>query len=118
MLIRFGYELTFNCGRPALMLCLLDAHPDQRKNVRFETPFYTTPAIPTETFADTYGNCVRRFVAPQGDLTICRDAIIESSGHPDVIKCDAEETALERLPNEALIIRLAAAIAKLTSFVT
>jgi hypothetical protein len=45
MLIRFGYELTFNCAEPTLMVCLLDAHRDHAPNIRFATPFETTPAI-------------------------------------------------------------------------
>ena len=72
MLIRYGYELTFNCAEPALMVCLLDAHRDQARNIRYETPFETTPAISTETYLDTFGNHVRRFIAPAGDLTIRR----------------------------------------------
>ena len=45
MLIRFGYELTFNCAKPTLMVCLLDAHHDHAQSIRFETPFETTPAF-------------------------------------------------------------------------
>ena len=86
MLIRFGYELTFTCAEPALMVCLLDAHRDQAQNIRYETPFETTPAISTVTYLDTFGNHVRRFIAPAGDLTIRRDAIIEDSGQPDLVK--------------------------------
>jgi hypothetical protein len=53
MLIRFGYELTFNCAEPTLMVCLLDAHRDHAPNIRFDTPFETTPAISTGTYFDT-----------------------------------------------------------------
>ena len=106
MLIRYGYELTFNCAEPALMVCLLDAHRDQAQNIRYETPFETTPAISTETYLDTFGNNVRRFIAPAGDLTIRRDAIIENSGQPDPVKLDAEEIAVERLPNDTLVFTL------------
>ena len=106
MLIRYGYELTFNCAEPALMVCLLDAHRDQAQNIRYETPFETTPAISTETYLDTFGNHVRRFIAPADDLTIRRDAIIEDSGQPDLVKLDAEEIAVERLPNDTLVFTL------------
>src|SRR3984893_16774323 len=102
MLIRYGYELTFNCAEPALMVCLLDAHRDQAHNIRYETPFETTPAISTETYLDTFGNHVRRFIAPAGDLTIRRDAIVEDSGQPDPVKLDAEEIAVEHFPNDPL----------------
>ena len=106
MLLRFGYELTFNCAEPTLMVCLLDAHRDHARNIRFETPFETTPAISTGTYFDTFGNSVRRFVAPPADLTVCRDAIIEDSGQPDPVKLDAEEIAVERLPNDILMFML------------
>jgi hypothetical protein len=82
MLIRFGYELAFNCTQPTLMVCLLDAHRDHAQNIRFETPFEITPAISTGTYFDTFGNSVRRFVAPPGDLTVCRDAILRIVAFP------------------------------------
>jgi len=88
------------------MVCLLDAHRDQAQNIRYETPFETAPAISTETYPDTFGNHVRRFIAPAGDLTIRRDAIIEDSGQPDPVKLDAEEIAVERLPNDTLVFTL------------
>ena len=88
------------------MVCLLDAHRDRVQNIRYETPFETTPAIATETYLDTFGNHVRRFIAPAGDLTIRRDAIIEDSGQPDPVKLDAEEIAVERLPNDTLVFTL------------
>jgi len=49
--------------------CLLDAHHDHAQNIRFETPFETTPAIASEVYLDTFGNSVRRLIAPPGDLT-------------------------------------------------
>ena len=62
------------------------------------------PAISTENYVDTLASCslVRRAV---GDLTIRRDAIIENSGRPDPVKLDAEEIAVERLPNHTLVLR-------------
>ena len=106
MLIRFGYELTINCAQPSLMVCLLDAHPENASKIRYETPFGAAPAVADELYVDSFGNSVRRFLAPACDLTICRDAIIEDSGEPDVVRLDAEEVATERLPNETLIFTL------------
>ena len=34
MLIRYGYELTFNCPQPTLMVCLLDAHRERSQELR------------------------------------------------------------------------------------
>ena len=91
MLIRYGYELTFSCPQPTLIVCLLDAHRDRSQELRYEIPTTTIPTIPTTTYLDIFGNTVRRFMAPPGDLTIMSDAVIEDSGLPDPIELDAGE---------------------------
>ena len=106
MLIRYGYELTFNCPQPTLMVCLLDAHRDRSQELRYEIPTTTIPTIPTTTYLDIFGNTVRRFMAPPGDLTIMSDAVIEDSGLPDPIELDAGESPVEQLPNETLAFLL------------
>jgi hypothetical protein len=106
MLIRYGYELTFKCPQPTLMVCLLDAHRDRSQELCYEIPTTTIPTIPTTTYLDSFGNTVRRFVAPPGDLTITSDAVIEDSGLPDPVKLDAGESPLEQLPNETLVFLL------------
>ena len=99
MLIRYGYELMFNCPQPTMMVCLLDAHRERSQELRYEIPPTTIPAIPTTTYLDTFGNTVRRFIAPPGDLTITSDAVIGDSGLPDPIELDAGERPVE-LPND------------------
>jgi hypothetical protein len=54
MLIRYGYELTFNCPQPAMMVCLLDAHRERSQELRYEIPPTTIPGIPTTTYLDTF----------------------------------------------------------------
>jgi len=100
MLIRYGYELTLNCPRPTTMVCLLDAHRERLRDLRYETRLMTMPEIATSTYLDTFGNTVGRFIAPAGDLTLSRDAVIEDSGVPDAIEEDAKEGPVEQLPND------------------
>ena len=106
MLIRYGYELTLNCPRPTTMVCLLDAHRERLRDLRYETRLMTMPEIATSTYLDTFGNTVRRFIAPAGDLTLSRDAVIEDSGVPDAIEEDAKEGPVEQLPNDTLVFLL------------
>jgi transglutaminase-like putative cysteine protease len=106
VLIRYGYELTFNCPQPTLMVCLLDAHRERSQELRYEIPPRTIPAIPTRAYLDSFGNTVRRFIAPAGELTITSDAIIEDSGLPDPIEPDANEIPVEQLPDETLVFLL------------
>jgi hypothetical protein len=115
MLIRCGYELTLNCQRPTMMVCLLDAHRERLQDLRYETPLLTMPEIATSTYLDTFGNTVRRFIAPAGDLTLSRDAVIEDSGVPDAIEEDAKEVPVEQLRTTHSSSCSAAAIARPTS---
>jgi transglutaminase-like putative cysteine protease len=89
-----------------MMVCLLDAHRERSQELRYEIPPTTIPGIPTTTYLDTFGNTVRRFIAPPGDLTITSDAVIEDSGLPDPIELDAGESPVEQLPNETLVFLL------------
>jgi hypothetical protein len=59
MLIRYGYELTFSCLQPTLMVCLLDAHHERSQELRYEISTTTIPTIPTRTYLDIFGNTVR-----------------------------------------------------------
>ena len=85
MLIRYGYEMTFECPNPTPMVCQLDVHPSRAIAVRSETPFAANPFVASRLYADLFGNRCRRFAAPAGSLTIMSNGIIEDSGLPDVV---------------------------------
>ena len=63
-----------------MMVCLLDAHRERSQELHYEIPTTTISTIPTTTYLDIFGNTVRRFMAPPGDLTIMSDAVIKDSG--------------------------------------
>ena len=71
-----------------MMVCLLDAHRERSQELRYEIPSTT---IPTTTYLDTFGNTVRRLIAPPGDLTITSDAVIEDSGLPALLTSKTHE---------------------------
>lgn len=107
MLIRYGYEVTISCLQKTPMICLLDERPECAPAIRYQTSLVTRPAIPTTSYTDEYGNGVRRFVAPIGDLTMSRTTILEVHGDPDLVIADAREIPVEKLPNECLVFLLA-----------
>jgi len=106
MLIRYGYELSFSCATPTLMLCLLDAHEDRSHEIIYDSGFSASPAIPSSVYRDSHGNGVRKFMAPVGALTVHRDCIIKDTGLPDPIIANAQEVPLERVPDEHLVYLL------------
>jgi transglutaminase-like putative cysteine protease len=106
MLIRYGYELTFECDQPTLMVCLLDAHEDNTHRVVYDSGFKTWPSTGAYIYNDSFGNQVRKFISPAGSLTIHRDSIIRDDGLSDPIIDNAQEVPLDRVPNEYLIYLL------------
>lgn len=106
MLIRYGYELSFNFPQPTPTICLLDAHRERSQELRYESPLATMPQVETTTFTDIYGNLLRKFIAPAGDLTISHDSVIEDSGLPDPVVLDAAEVPVAQLPDETYIFLL------------
>jgi transglutaminase-like putative cysteine protease len=102
MLIRLGYEIAISCQQPTPIISLLDVHPDRRADIKRQTRVITSPAIPTRTYADQFGNICRRFTAPEGGVRILYDAVVEDSGVPDEVNSLAKETPVEELPDDVL----------------
>jgi len=107
MLIRYGYDLRFTCQQPTATVTLLDAHDDHAHQIRYASPLVAEPGVRVTTYSDTFGNTVRRFVAPTGEMRFSSDSIIEDSGALDPIVEDAQEVPPAELPNETLIFLLA-----------
>ena len=106
MLIRYGYELEFFCPQPVMMVCLLDTHADFTQFVRWQGPFHTSVPLQSEIYRDSFGNDVRRFMAPAGTLRISRDQIFDTDGKVDPVFPDAREVPLNQVPAEYLVYLL------------
>lgn len=106
MLIRFGYELEFFCPQPVTMISLLDAHQDHAYQLRDPGIFTTDPYIPTTTYIDSFGNCVRRFEAPAGTLRISRDSLFEGDGLVQELAPYAQEVPIHDIPSAYLVYLL------------
>jgi transglutaminase-like putative cysteine protease len=106
MLIRYGYELSFNFPQPTPTICLLDAHRERSQELRYESPLTIMPQVEAAIFTDIYGNRLHKLIAPAGDLTISRDSVIEDSGLPDPVVLDAAEVPVAQLPDETYIFLL------------
>lgn len=103
MYIRYGYEITVTCQQPTALVCLLSVNDDRAADIRSPESTFTTPAVPTSTYRDLFGNRCLRLVAPAGDLTIWGDATIEDSGLPDRIVPSARELPVPDLPDDCLV---------------
>lgn len=102
MLIRAGYELTFQLPVPVTMLSLLHTHPQRAQTLRQPEKLRVTPQIPIELYSDVFNNTVGRINAPAGELTLSNDFVAQDSGLPDAVNPDAIQHPVEELPTETL----------------
>ena len=88
MLIRYGYEMTFEVSQATPMICLLTIHSERSGDIRRES-FQATPEVPVASYFDMFGNACRRLVVPPEGLTLTTDGVISDSGLHDVVVPDA-----------------------------
>jgi transglutaminase-like putative cysteine protease len=101
MLIRTGYEITLQHPAPTPMSLLLRVHPSREADIRYQE-ILVEPAVPVESFLDTFGNRCERLVAPAGQLRLWADAVVEDSGVPDPFVPYAAQAPIEALPPAVL----------------
>ncbi len=106
MKIRAGYEISYDCPQPTPMILLVSVHPTRMPDLISWDGLLIDPAIPANTYHDTFGNFCHVINAPAGRLTLSTDFLVHDSGALDEIAPDAEQHALGELPVEALIFLL------------
>lgn len=103
MLIRYGYDFALSCPQETPMVCLLSVHDERSADMRAPEQVITTPAVPTTTYHDLFGNVCRRLVAPAGAFSIWGDGTVEDDGRPDPVRPDAAEVPVADLPDACLV---------------
>lgn len=107
MLIRAGYDISFNAEVPTPMLALLSIRPERAFDLRTPHRIALAPDVPAFDFEDAFGNVCTRFTVPPGGVTLSCDFVIEDGGQPDRVVPDAVQHPVEELPNEVLPFLLA-----------
>ena len=103
MLIRAGYEITYDCAQPTPMLLALSVHPSRLPDVQGPHEIRFDPPVEARNYLDGFGNTVTRLVAPKGRLTISKDTLVRDPGMPDPVVADAEQHPVEDLPDDVLV---------------
>ena len=88
------------------MLLMLRVHPSRQADL--ETPERITfdPPVRATEYKDGFGNLCTRITAPPGRLTISNTFVIRDGGEPDLVVPEAEQHALEDLPDHVLVFLL------------
>src|SRR5579871_4502669 len=80
MLIRLGYDLTFQVPSRTAMLLMLYVHPSQASSLLEADRVQVEPYAPVEEFIDGFGNRCGRVVVSPGKLRLWSTTLIEDSG--------------------------------------
>ncbi|HEY9825408.1 MAG TPA: transglutaminase family protein [Stenomitos sp.] len=102
MLIHFGYEIIFNLPQSIPLLLKLYTHPSVADKLKQPEQLQLWPNTDFNEFYDDFGNRCVRVLAPQGQLRIWNDAVIEDSGRPDVVDQTAQQISAFDLPSSTL----------------
>lgn len=103
MLIKTGYDITFETDAATPMSLLLSVHPSRQGDLRCPETIRFDPPIPQRQTLDAFGNVCTRIVAPAGRLSISADFLVADSGLPDTIAPEAAQVPVEVLPDEVML---------------
>lgn len=106
MKIRAGFDIAFACEKPTPLLLMLSLHPSRTPDLLTSQQITVDPAVPVHQYTDTYGNVCTRVLAPAGELTISTNFIVNDTGLPDEQAGEAEQIAVEELPDDVLVYLL------------
>jgi len=102
MLIRIGFDLTFELPSPVPMILMLYTHPSRSGSLSGPEVIQTSPSIPISTFTDHFGNRCGRILAPAGEIRLWHQTLIRDSGLPDPISPDAAQWDVHDLPPDVI----------------
>jgi transglutaminase-like putative cysteine protease len=106
VLIRAGYDITYQCGQPTPMLLALSVHPSRMADVVGAHEIRFDPPIGATEYRDMFGNICHRIVAPAGQLRISKSITVSDPGTPDVADWNAQQHPVQDLPDEVLVYLL------------
>jgi transglutaminase-like putative cysteine protease len=106
MQLRIGFEIVYECPQPTPMMLSLNVHSTRVSDLVLRDDLVLDPPMPLTAYRDGFGNWCARIVAPAGRTRIFSDALINDSGLPDPVAYDAQQVAVQDLPEETLVFLL------------
>ncbi len=106
MLIRAGFDISYDCPRPTPMLLMLDVHPDRAPDVQGHAGPVFQPPVAAERYRDSFGNTCTRVILPEGVTAMSADFVVADTGQPDPVVPDAAQVPVESLPSGVLVYLL------------
>lgn len=102
MLIRLGYDLSFDVPAPVAMVAMLHVYPSRASDLLEPDILRVDPDVPVRQYTDAFGNACSRFLAPPGKLRLWNSTIVKDSGDPDPVYPEARQIPVQDLPEQTL----------------
>src|SRR5262245_31996997 len=102
MLLRIGYEMSFELSGPTPMVLMLYVHPDRAGDLVEPQRLSIEPHVDYQDFIDCFGNRCARLTAPAGQLRIRTDNMIQDTGLPEPTDPSAQQVPIQQLPPDTL----------------
>jgi len=102
LLIKIGYDVSFDLPAATPMLLMLNVHPSQFHTLRGLEQMRVEPHVPMWFYTDAFGNTCSRVLAPAGQFRLLNNATVEVSGLVDEVDRAAPQLPVEHLPPEVL----------------
>lgn len=102
MLIRVGFEASFDFVAPTPVVLVANLHPAREGDVRKLEQLAVTPESTLIEYLDLYGNRCHRTVVPAGRVKFRTSAIVYDNGQPDVQIWTAFQHPVQDLPADVL----------------
>ena len=102
MLIKVGFDISYEVWARTPMILMLSMHPSLDRLVRRKETLLAEPDVAMEHFTDGFGNRCTRIVAPPGIIRLFGQAVVEDDGLTDPVVPDAIQHAVEDLPFQTL----------------
>src|SRR5207237_9303013 len=83
MLIRIGYDISFELANPTPLITMLYVHSSRRGDLQSAEEVTVEPGVPVHTYLDSFENICGRLLAPAGTVRFTLDTTIHDSGQPD-----------------------------------
>ena len=107
MLIRLGYDITFDIPYEVAIVALLNVYQSRTADLREPDILRLEPEMKIDIYQDVFGNQCSRFVAPPGTIRLYNSTLIEDTGKGDEQDSNAPEMPVGELPTEVLQYLLA-----------
>jgi transglutaminase-like putative cysteine protease len=102
MQIRVGYELVYRCPQPTPMILTLSIHYSRASDIVKPDHLVIQPSVPVTAYRDSFGNWCSRIVAPEGQVRLTADGVLNDGGAPEEVASLAQQRPVQELPEETL----------------